>query len=148
MSGDDEERRRDAAVRHRDAGRRRPRDRARHAGHDVVRDAGALQRQRFLAAAAEHERVAALEPHDAFAAPRGANHQRFDRALRHRMPPGALADVEALRATGVAQHAIIDERVVQDEIGAAQPRDRGARQQAGIAGACADERDVSCRCAC
>ena len=135
-------------MRHRDAGRRRRRDRARHAGHDVVRDAGALQRQRFLAAAAEHERVAALEPHDAFAAPRGANHQRFDRALRHRMPPGALADVEALRATGVAQHAIVDERVVQDEIGAAQPRDRGARQQAGIAGACADERDVSCRCAC
>ena len=62
---DDEERRRDAAVRDRNAGQRRRRDGARHARHDVERNAGALQRQRFFAAAAEHERIAALQPHDA-----------------------------------------------------------------------------------
>ena len=43
--------------------------------------AGRRQRERFFAAAAEHERVAALEPHDALAAPRGADHQAVDRFL-------------------------------------------------------------------
>ena len=69
----------------------------RDARHDVVRHAGLLQRQRFLAAAAEHERIAALQPHDATSAPGGANHQRVNRGLRHRVPAGALADEEALR---------------------------------------------------
>ena len=35
------------------------------AGHDLERDARRAQRLRLLAAAAEHERVAALQPHDA-----------------------------------------------------------------------------------
>ena len=48
----------------------------RHAGHDLVRDAGGLERERFFAAAAEHERIAALQPHDALAAARGADHER------------------------------------------------------------------------
>ena len=140
---DDEERRRDAAMRHRNAGRRRRGDRARDAGHDVVRDAGVLQRQRFFAAAAEHERVAALQPHDAPAAARGANHQRVNRRLRHRVAAGALADEEALRPPRVAQDAVVDQRVVQHEVGGAQPRDRRARQQPGIARTGADERDMS-----
>ena len=33
-------------------------------GHHLERDAGIRQRLRLLAAAAEHERVAALQPHD------------------------------------------------------------------------------------
>ena len=57
----------------------------------------ALQRERFLSAAAEHERVAALQPHDPAPAPRRANHQRVDRLLRHRVAAGALADEEPLR---------------------------------------------------
>ena len=105
--------------------------------------AGALQRERFFAAAAEHERVAALQPHDAAAAARGADHQRVNRRLRHRMAAGALADVEALRAARVAQDPVVDQRVVEHEVGGAQPRDRRARQQPGIAGPGADERDMS-----
>ena len=68
VAGHDQERGRDAAVRDRNARRRRRGDRARDARHDVVGDAGVLQRQRFFAAAAEDERVAALQPHDAPAA--------------------------------------------------------------------------------
>ena len=96
----------------------------RDAGHDVVRDARVLQRQRFFAAAAEHERVAALQPDHAPAAPGGANHQRVDRRLRHRVAAGALADEEALRPPRVAQDAVVDQRVVQHQVGRAQPRDR------------------------
>ena len=58
------DRRRDAAVRQRDAGGGGTRQRAAHAGHDLDRDARLAAREHLLAAAAVHERVAALEPHD------------------------------------------------------------------------------------
>ena len=49
-------------------------------GHDLEGDAGLGERERFLAAAAEDERVAALEPHDV--EPRGAvGHEQ----ARHRL---------------------------------------------------------------
>ena len=55
-------------------GVRRRRDRARDAGHDFERHAGRDARLGLLAAAAEHERVAALEPHDrAAGAPRSTS---------------------------------------------------------------------------
>ncbi len=37
-------------------------------GHDLERHAGARERERFLAATAEHERVAAFQTDDALAA--------------------------------------------------------------------------------
>ena len=64
----------------------------RDAGHDLERHAGSRQRRRFFAAAAEHERIAGLEPHDALAAPRGVDDELVDTAvLRERLPAGALA---------------------------------------------------------
>ena len=48
-------------------------DRAGHAGDDLDGDAGGHAGQGLLAAAAEHERVAALEPHDPPAAPRACS---------------------------------------------------------------------------
>ena len=89
---------REAAVRHRDAGQLRRRDRGGHARHDLERNPGRRQRQRFFAAAAEHERVAALEPDDALALPRGADHQPVDRLLLDAGAARALADAETLRA--------------------------------------------------
>ena len=68
VSADHDERRRDAAMRDRNAGEGRRRNRARHARHDVERDAGVDERRGFFAAAPEHERVAALQPHDASSA--------------------------------------------------------------------------------
>ena len=103
----------------------------------------ARERQRFFAAAAEHERIAALQPHDAAAAPRRANHQRVNGLLRHRVAAGALADEEPLRAARELQDAVVDERVVQHEIRRAQARDRLARQQPRIARAGADERHMA-----
>ena len=67
VAGDDGERRRQAAVGHGDAGVGGHRDRRGDAGHDLERHAGREQRGGLLAAAGEHERVAALEPHDLLA---------------------------------------------------------------------------------
>ena len=130
-------------MRHRNARARRRRDRARDPGDDVVRNAGALQRERFLAAATEHERIAALQADNAAAAPRGANYQPVNRFLRHGVSSGALADEKLLRTACILQHAIVDQRVVQHEIGRAQPGDCFPRQQSRVAGTGADERDVS-----
>ena len=110
-------------------------------GTTSKRTPAAPQRQRLFAAAPEHERVAALQAHDAAAAARRANHQRVDPLLRQRMAARALADEEPLRVPRVPQHPLVDERVVQHQIGRAQTRDRLARQQRGIAGPGADERD-------
>ena len=65
---------------------------------------GSRQRERFFRAPAEHERVAALQPDDAFALPSRANHQPIDRVLLDARATGALADAETLRArqTGAA----------------------------------------------
>ena len=80
-----------AAVGERDAGERRHGGQRRHARHDLVRDAGIDERLDLLAAAAEDERVAALQPHDARG--RGC---RGGRAARS--PPPASAPRAAIRA--------------------------------------------------
>ena len=59
----------------RNAGRGRHRRERRDAWDDLDRDAGLLQRQRLLAAAAEHERVASLEPDDVKRRPSRADDQ-------------------------------------------------------------------------
>ena len=54
----------------RDPGIRGRGDTGGHSGHDLERDPRLAQRLRLLPATAEHERIAALEPHDD--PPRGA----------------------------------------------------------------------------
>ena len=141
-------------MRHRNASQLGRRDRARHAGHDVERNARLPKRQRLFAAAAEHERVAALEPNDAPAAAGGANHHRLNRLLRHRFDASRRAiragaarfpDEEPLRLPRVPQNPVVDERIVQHEIRRAQARDRLPREQRRIARARADERHVARR---
>ena len=51
----------------------------RDARHDLERHARRVERQRLFATAAEHERIAALQPHDSPSAPRGPNHHRVNR---------------------------------------------------------------------
>ena len=79
VAADHQERRGETAVRDRDAGERPAPQSRSSRRHDVVRHARRRQRERFFAAAPEHERVAALQTHDASPAPRGADHQRVDR---------------------------------------------------------------------
>ena len=84
-------------VRDRDARVRRRGDPGGHAGHDLELDARLAQHERLLAAAAEHQRIAALEPHHP---PPGApvlDEQPVDLLLRHLRPAALLADVDQLR---------------------------------------------------
>ena len=83
-AGDERDAVRDAAMRDRDADRRRRREPRRDAGHDLTLDAGLAQREHLLAAAAEHERIAALEPHDEVPRARFADHELLDERLRRR----------------------------------------------------------------
>ena len=61
---DDGDLRRCPTMRERDAGERRHRRQRRQPRDDFVRHAGSRERGGFLATAAEHKRVAALETHD------------------------------------------------------------------------------------
>ena len=69
VRGERRHRLRDAAVRDRDARRLGNGGDRRDAGHELERDAGADERERLLPAAAEDERVAALQAHDAAPSP-------------------------------------------------------------------------------
>ena len=67
-----------------------------HTGGDLERDTCLAQRQRLLAAAPEHERVAALQPHDAQPGPRASEHQRLGLLLRNRLTAALLAHEQQL----------------------------------------------------
>ena len=83
MAGHERDLRRDAAVGDRDAGRRRARPTiAETPGTTSNGTPGLGERERLLAAAAEDERVAALEPHDLEPAPPELDEQRVQLRLR------------------------------------------------------------------
>ena len=68
------------------------------AGDDLERDPGPRQRLGLLAAPAEDERIAALEPHDPPPAPRVQDQERVDLLLRQRVVARGLAGEDAPRA--------------------------------------------------
>ena len=70
------------AMGERDAGVGGAGERGGDAGYDFELDAVRAQHFQFLAAAAEHERIAALQPHHALAGARVLEHQRVDLLLR------------------------------------------------------------------
>ena len=100
----------------------------------------------LLAAAAEHERIAALEAHDVFAALRMLDEQLVDLFLRGAAAADELADVET---RGIAareiEHFGGHEAVVHDDIRLLQRAQTLQRHEAGIARAGADQHDVSVR---
>ncbi len=141
MPGDHGERGAHPPLRHRDAGHGRGGHHRRDARHDLEVDAGAGERERFLATASEDERVAALQAHHPPAVEAELDQQGIDQLLRDGRA-GALADVDQL-GLGVRQgeDARADERVVDDDLGLLQPSQATDRQQLRIARSGADERD-------
>ena len=88
------------------------------ARHDLERDARLAQQQRLLAAAAEHERVAALEPHHAAAGARVLEQERVRVLLGDLRPRALLADVDELRVRArVRERLGRDQPVVEDHVG-------------------------------
>ena len=109
------------------------------------------QKRELLAAAAEDERVAALEPHDALAVAGEGDEQRVDRVLRHGVVAGQLADVDDLGRQHDAlggepvEHAARAEPVGDDDVGGLERAQAAEGEQAGVAGSGADERDLAGR---
>ena len=98
VAGHDRERGRRVAQRHRDARGGGTANAEVMPGTTSYGDAGLGQHGRLLAAAGEHERVAALQPHDGLAGPAPLDQQRADVLLGHRVAPRRLADVDPLGA--------------------------------------------------
>src|SRR5207302_5641795 len=102
--------------------------------------------QRVLAAAPEHERVATLEPQHAAPLAGERDQPLADVGLRRRGLAAALAGELELRArSGEFKHALVDERVVDDDFGLRKTGERVEGQQSGIARAGAGEPDMSRR---
>jgi hypothetical protein len=102
---------------HRHPGQGRRSHGGRHARDDLEGHTCDREGDGFLAAAAQHEGIAALEAHDASTAARRADHELVDRLLAHAASPTSLADGEALGAGGEAQHLGADQGVVEHEVG-------------------------------
>ena len=107
------------AGRRRDAVDRERREAARYAGHDPERDAGPGQRQGLLAAAAEHERVAALEAQHPPALAGQRDQPGGDALLRRRMrrPPRLPANSRVAPGPRHAEDALVDQGVVDHDVG-------------------------------
>ena len=88
-------------------------------GHHLEGDVGIDQRLGLLAAAPEHERVTALEPHDDLRGAAMLDQQPRDLSLRHLLAAALLAGVDQLRVQPCAvQRSVRDQPVVDDHVGA------------------------------
>src|SRR5205807_4292319 len=97
-------------------------------------DARGLERERLLAAAAEDERVAALQPDDAPAPATQLDQQVVDLLLRQRMPVRLLARIDSLGFRGrEGDDTGVGQAVVHERVAALQQLTAANREQAGIA---------------
>ena len=134
-------------MRQRDLRRRRgPVGRA-DPGHHLHRNAGSAGDFGFLAAAAEHERVPALEPHDVLARTGHADQQFADLFLRQGVMRTALGHADQLRiAARKCEDRRVDQSVMDDHPRALDQPRSAQRQEIGIARSRADEIDGSGLC--
>ena len=96
----------------------------------------------LLAAAAEDERVAALEPDDPLAGPGVLDEQLVDALLRGEGAARDLGDVDDLGVRGrLVEHGERGQPVGDHHVGAADGGEAGDGDQAGVARAAADEHD-------
>ncbi len=97
-------------------------------------------RRQLLAAPAEHERIAALEPHDLLAGAGPVHQQLVDLLLRERGVARALADIHQLRARpGLVQQLGADQTVVHHDLGPPQQLEPARGDESGVPRAAADE---------
>ena len=115
------------AVGERDLRRGGGAERRGDAGDDLDRHARGAAGLGFLAAAAEHERIAALEAHDVAPGERLAHQQRVDRVLRQRVARAALGDRDQLRHRGGASASTAGSTSPSCTTSSASPSSRAAR---------------------
>ena len=121
-------------------------DRRGNARADLKRDPLRGERFDLLAAAAEHEGIAALETQHPLALLGELDQQRADLALRQFVVVRLLADIDALRlAPHEVHHARVGEPVVEHDVGLLHEAQGAEGQKIGIAGPRADEIDFAAR---
>ena len=124
----------------RDTGRRRSPQCGGHARHHGDREARGAQRLDFLAATAEHEGIAGLQPDDGLPSLHATHQLGVDFRLRPARTAFPLADRDSLGVSpGAVEHRRRHEVVVQDHVSLAQELRGLQGQQVGIARAGADD---------
>ena len=113
-----------------------------NAGHDLERHAGVEEGGGLLAAPGEHERVAALEPHDVLAGLAPLDKERVDVVLLHRLAAGRLADRDPL-GSGRCQVEQVGNRqpVVDDDVRRCEHLRAPPGQQPGVTRTGPDQKD-------
>ncbi len=115
-----------------------------HPGNHLTIDAMRQQVFEFFRAAAEDERIAALEAHYAQVLLRQIDQQLVDLWLRQAVVAAGLADVVADAAGRQELHQIVAHQAVVDHrVGLLQQAPGAQGEQARIAGASADEGDFA-----
>ena len=133
-----------APLRHGNPRIRRRSDCRRDPGHDGERHSRQLARERLLAAAAEDERVAALQAHDPFPLLRKAHDQGVRFLLAHLVAAGALPGVDELCRGGRAtQELVRRQRVVNHGIRRFERTHSGHGDESRITRAGANNPDVA-----
>ena len=128
------------AVRQRRAEQRHTGHRGGDAADHFHGHAGGAQVLHLLAAAAEDERVAALEAHHVLARAHGVEHELLDQRLRRALAAAALAHVDDARAGRRQRHDGLAHQVVHQHHGGRLQRfQRLQREQLGVARAGAHE---------
>ena len=144
LGGDEDAGLRVIAVRERYAGISGAAYRRRDARTNLKRHALVGERFDLLAAASEHEGIAALQPQHALALSGEADQHLADLALRRGVISRAFADIDALRLPRYeVEDRGIDEPVIEHDVGLLHQAQRAERQEIGIAGAGAHEIDLA-----
>ena len=116
-------------------------DRGGDPGYDGEPDAGLGERERLLAAPAEDEGIAALQPDDRLPVPGRRRERLVDELLEGTGGPGLLAHVHQVGGGREFQQFRRDQPVVDDDVGAPEEFGTLERDEPGIPGARADEVD-------
>ena len=143
VTGDDSHGRGIGAVRERDAGVGGTGDGAGDAGHFFEGNAGVHEFFGFFAASAEYIGIAALQTGNDLAFLRLGDEELVDIALLHGVVARDFADVDEFRVgAGDGEQFVAGKVVVDHHISFGKDLSAFAGEQAGIAGACADEINV------
>ena len=115
------------------------------AGHDLEGDAGLHQHFSLLAAAAEHERVAPLQPGDRLVLPGLGHDQGVDLILGQGVVAALLADVDELGPwRSVPEERRCGQIIVDDDVGAGDAFPALDGDQPGVPGSGPHEIDDRC----
>ena len=134
----------EATMRERDAGVGWGGDGGGDAGDDVERHAGVDERFGLFAAAAEDERIAALQAHDDLPAARALDEERIELLLIEAIASRGTRDQLGGGRRVARDDLIGDQSIGDDHLGAMERFDRAHGDEPGIARAGADEIHKTC----